>query len=230
MDNFINFDKIVLCLIEVDDNIMSVFNSNIILFILAYLLGSFPSGLIVGLIFFKKDIRNFGSGNIGTTNTFRILGPKAGIAVLFADVFKGWLAVNMFKLCHIHVVNLVLLITGLLAILGHTFSIFLKFKGGKAVATIAGVLFAYNFNFTLVCATIFLPMIFITSCISLSALISIVIIFIVSFLFHDIYLSILLGFLVLLVYIRHRSNIIRLINGKENIIPFGLFYWYRKIK
>ena len=204
-------------------------NLNLILiFILAYLIGSFPTGVIVGKVLFAEDIRNYGSGNIGTTNSFRVFGPLAGSLVLIVDVLKGTLATNLHRIFHISVPKYFLLISGGLAILGHTCSIFLKFKGGKAVATSAGLFLGYNLKFFGVCALIFLPLVFITSYVSLSSLIAVVLIFIVTFFFHDIYLEIIVGCIMIILFIRHRSNIKRLLHHQENIIPFGLWYWYKK--
>lgn len=197
------------------------------LIILAYLIGSFPTGVIVGKLFFHKDIRKYGSGNIGTTNTFRVLGPQAGIVVFLIDFFKGTLATLLPIFFHVGNHDLCL-ITGLAAILGHAFSIFLKFKGGKAVATSAGFLLGYNVHFFLICAIIFLPILFICSMVSLTSLISVVLIFIASFFFHDLYLTIISAVLVILIYWSHRSNITRLEHHQENMVPFGLYYWYRK--
>lgn len=199
------------------------------LLILAYLIGSFPTGVIIGKLFFHKDIRNYGSGNIGTTNTFRVLGVKAGIFVFLIDFFKGTLATLLPVIFHLGSHSLCLLF-GLAAILGHAFSIFLKFKGGKAVATSAGFLLGYNVHFFLICAAIFIPLLLITSMVSLSSLISIVLIFIASFFFHDIALSIISGLLVILIYWSHRSNIVRLEKHEENMVPFGLYYWYKQSK
>ncbi|WP_281829503.1 MULTISPECIES: glycerol-3-phosphate 1-O-acyltransferase PlsY [Lactobacillus] len=197
------------------------------LLILAYLIGSFPTGVIIGKTFFHKDIRQYGSGNIGTTNTFRVLGPKAGITVFLIDFFKGTLATILPVIFNLGP-HYLCLIFGLAAILGHAFSIFLKFKGGKAVATSAGFLLGYNLHFFLICAVIFFPILFITSTVSLTSLISIVLIFIASFFFHDLALSIISGLLVVLIYWSHRSNIVRLEHHEENMIPFGLYYWYKK--
>ena len=197
------------------------------LFILAYLIGSFPTGVLVGKIFFKKDIRKYGSGNIGTTNTFRVLGPTAGIIVFLVDFFKGTLATTLPMIFHLGS-HYFCLYFGLAAILGHAFSIFLKFKGGKEVATSAGFLLGYNVHFFLICAVIFFPILFITSMVSLTSLISVVLIFIASFFFHDLALSIISGLLVVLIYWSHRSNIVRIEHHKENTVPFGLYYWYKK--
>ncbi|MEI5988570.1 glycerol-3-phosphate acyltransferase [Enterococcus termitis] len=112
-----------------------------VLLIIAYLLGSIPSGVWVGKLFFKKDLRQFGSGNTGTTNTFRVLGKKAGVAVLLMDILKGTLATSLPLLFSLNVNPLVF---GVVAVLGHTFPVFANFKGGKAVATSAGMILAYN--------------------------------------------------------------------------------------
>lgn len=195
--------------------------------ILAYLIGSFPTGVIIGKYFFHKDIRKYGSGNIGTTNTFRVLGVKAGILVFLVDFFKGTLATCLPQLLKLGPHHLALLF-GLVAILGHAFPIFLKFKGGKAVATSAGFLLGYNLHFFLVCAVIFFPLLFITSMVSLTSLISVVAIFIASFFTQDPALTIFSGLLVILIYWSHRSNILRLKKHQENMVPFGLVYWFQK--
>lgn len=199
------------------------------LLILAYLLGSFPTGVLVGNVFYHKDIRKYGSGNIGTTNTFRVLGPVAGWIVFFIDFFKGTVATLLpvwFKLGP----HYLCIVFGVAAILGHAFSILLKFKGGKAVATSAGFILGYNLPFFGICAAIFLPTLFITSMVSLSSLISVVLIFIATFFFHDWFLTGMFAFLIVLLFWRHKTNIDRLEHHQENMIPFGIYYWYRKTK
>ena len=104
--------------------------------IVAYLIGSIPAGLWIGQVFYKKNLREYGSGNTGTTNTFRVLGKKAGIITFAFDFFKGTFATLLPLFLHINGISP--LIFGLLAVLGHTFPIFAEFKGGKAVATSAG--------------------------------------------------------------------------------------------
>ncbi len=113
----------------------------IVLLIIAYLLGSIPSGLWIGQAFFNINIREHGSGNTGTTNTFRILGKKAGMATFMIDFFKGSIATLLPILFQIQGVSPLLF--GLAAVIGHTFPIFAGFKGGKAVATSAGVVFGF---------------------------------------------------------------------------------------
>ena len=116
--------------------------NTIIGLILAYLLGSIPTGLWIGQLFFKKNLREYGSGNTGTTNTFRILGKTAGTVTFAIDFFKGTLATLLPLLLHINGISP--MIFGLLAVLGHTFPIFAEFKGGKAVATSAGVVLGFS--------------------------------------------------------------------------------------
>lgn len=200
------------------------------LLILAYLVGSFPTGVLIGKIFFHKDIRDYGSGNIGTTNTFRVLGKKAGIFVFLVDFFKGTLATSLPIIFKLDVPHWVCIIFGLAAILGHAFSIFLKFKGGKAVATSAGFILGYNLQFFLICAVIFIPLLFLTSTVSITSLISVVLIFIASLFFHDTALSIMSFGLVVLIFWSHRSNIKRIISGNENMVHFGLYYHLKKSK
>lgn len=194
-----------------------------LLLILAYLIGSFPTGVLVGKLFYHKDIRDYGSHNIGTTNTFRVLGPKAGTLVFLVDLFKGTLATCLPQIFHLGDHHLCL-VFGAAAIFGHAFSIFLKFKGGKAVATTAGFLLGYNVQFFGLCACFFIPLLLITSMVSLSSLISVILIFISSFFFHDTFMTIMSGVLVVLIWWSHRANIKRIIAGNENLVPFGLYY------
>ncbi|MBZ4298971.1 glycerol-3-phosphate 1-O-acyltransferase PlsY, partial [Streptococcus pneumoniae] len=139
----------------------------IVLLILAYLLGSIPSGLWIGQVFFQINLREHGSGNTGTTNTFRILGKKAGMATFVIDFFKGTLATLLPIIFHLQGVSP--LIFGLLAVIGHTFPIFAGFKGGKAVATSAGVIFGFAPIFCLYLAIIFFGALYLGSMISLSS-------------------------------------------------------------
>ncbi|MDU6985869.1 MAG: glycerol-3-phosphate 1-O-acyltransferase PlsY, partial [Terrisporobacter othiniensis] len=146
----------------------------VILLLVAYLLGSIPSGVWIGKLFFKKDIRQFGSGNTGTTNTFRVLGKPAGITVLLMDILKGTLATSLPYLFGLQGVNP--LFFGVAAVLGHTFPIFANFKGGKAVATSAGMLLAYSPTFFIYSALIFVICLYLTSMVSLTSMISAVLI------------------------------------------------------
>ena len=112
--------------------------------ILAYLVGSIPSALWIGQIFYKTDIRKHGSGNLGATNTFRVLGKKAGIVVMVMDILKGTVATILPTLALFPDSGVHPLVAGLVAVFGHMFPIFASFKGGKAVATSGGMLLGYH--------------------------------------------------------------------------------------
>lgn len=188
--------------------------------VIAYLLGSIPSGVWIGKVFFHIDIRRHGSGNIGTTNTYRILGPVAGSVVMMMDISKGAVATLLPSMLHISGASP--LIFGLAAILGHTFSIFDHFKGGKAVATSAGMLLAYQPLMFGVAAGVWIVMILLTSMVSLASLVAFPCVTIAIFFTHDTLLFILAVILTGFIYYRHRGNIKRIIKGTESMVPFGL--------
>lgn len=195
-----------------------------ILLIFAYLLGSIPSGIWIGKWFFNVDVRKHGSGNIGTTNTYRVLGKKAGTIVMIMDILKGTLATSLPFFFN---VNISPIIFGIFAIFGHTFSIFDKFKGGKAVATSAGMLLAIH-PILFLCACIFeFSFTYITSMVSLASMISFPLIVILLFLDNDPWLGTIGLLLTIFIFIRHRKNIIRIKEGNENLVPFGLIYNHR---
>lgn len=193
--------------------------------IVAYLLGSIPSGLWIGKIFYHKDIRQLGSGNIGTTNTFRTLGPKAGVVVLLMDILKGTLAASQPYLLGVNVNPLLI---GIFASLGHTVSIFDHFHGGKAVATSAGILLAYNPPLFGIACLIFIGTLLLTSMASVASIIGISAIFIIALCEHDWILSLVAGILTLVVLNRHKSNIRRIMAGKESMVNFGLGHYLRQ--
>ena len=114
---------------------------NLILMIIAYLLGSFPSALVIGKTFYNKDIRNYGSGNLGSTNAFRVLGKKGGAIVFILDILKGGLAFLIAKYAGATISPLIIAV---FALIGHIYPIFANFKGGKAVATSAGIILFYS--------------------------------------------------------------------------------------
>ncbi|WP_125766468.1 glycerol-3-phosphate 1-O-acyltransferase PlsY [Lapidilactobacillus wuchangensis] len=201
-----------------------------VLIILAYLLGSFPSGVVVGQIFFKKDIRQFGSGNIGTTNTFRVLGRTAGVSVLALDILKGTVAASLPVWFHLGLPHYFILLFGLAAILGHSFSIFIKFSGGKAVATSAGVLLAYNPQFFVIAVSTFVLIMLISSMVSMASMLGMILITIFSFYYHDIFLTLTAVLLTIFIFYRHRANIKRIRQGTENLVPFGWYYHQQKKK
>ncbi|MEG0268181.1 MAG: glycerol-3-phosphate 1-O-acyltransferase PlsY [Carnobacterium sp.] len=197
----------------------------ILMFVAAYLLGSIPSGVWIGKKMYGKDIREFGSGNSGTTNTFRVLGFKAGVMVLLADVLKGTVAGMLPYLLHS---DLNPMVVGLGAIIGHTFPIFAQFKGGKAVATSAGVLLAYNSPFFIFSVSLFLIILYFSRMVSFSSMLALLIITPSSLMTHDWILTTIAGILTIFIIIRHKENIKRIRLGTESKVPFG--YGYKKSK
>ena len=194
----------------------------IILLIASYLLGAIPFGLWIGKIFFKKNLHDYGSGNTGTTNTFRILGVKAGISVFAFDLLKGTLATLLPLFFHINGVSP--LIFGLLAVIGHTFSIFDRFKGGKAVATSAGVILGFSPLFLIYLLVVFIIVLWLFSMISLSSVIGAIFALLGILIFPSI------GFILtsydllfsIIIILRHRTNLKRIKNHCESLVPFGL--------
>lgn len=197
----------------------------ILMIIVAYLLGSIPSGLWIGKLFYHKDIRQLGSGNIGTTNTYRVLGGVAGTVVLLMDVLKGTLAASQPLLLHVAVNPLLI---GLFASLGHACSIFDRFHGGKAVATSAGILLAYNPRLFLLAATIFVTVLLLTSMASMASMTGITAVFIIALVIHDGILAVVAGVLAAVVIYRHRGNISRIVHGREAMVSFGLGHYLRQ--
>ena len=193
----------------------------IVMLILSYLIGAFPSGLIIGKLFFKKDIRQYGSGNTGATNSFRVLGRPAGFIVTFLDIFKGFITVFFPLWFPVHADGVIStfftngLIVGLLAILGHVYPIYLKFNGGKAVATSAGVVLGVNPILLLILAIIFFSVLKISKYVSLSSIIAAISCVIGSIIIHDYILLAVSGIVSIILIIRHKSNIVRIFKGEE---------------
>lgn len=191
--------------------------------VLAYLLGAIPTSVWLGKIFYKTDIREHGSGNAGGTNTVRILGWKAGIPVIIFDIFKGWFAVyflaGLFKEPAFLQGDYFLLSFGLAAVIGHVYPVYVGFKGGKGVATLAGVGLFFFPLALLSAAAVFLLIAVPTRYVSLSSIIAAISFpLILIFVFKETSVPILiLGFFAsILVIFTHRKNIGRLLHGKEN--------------
>jgi glycerol-3-phosphate acyltransferase PlsY len=166
-------------------------------------------------MFYKKDIRGYGSGNLGATNTYRVLGLKTGVIVAIADILKGTFAC-LLPLILSSTVNPI--VCGLLAIFGHIFSVFAGFKGGKAVATSTGVFLFLTPLGTFVGLVVFLLTLLISKYVSLSSMLAGIAIFIYSLIFEDkviIALSLLISVSVIIL---HRQNIERILDGTENKI------------
>ena len=196
--------------------------------ILAYLIGSIPSAVWIGKIFYGIDVRQHGSGNAGATNVIRVLGYKAGIPVLLFDVFKGWFAVfiiSFFPSQGMTPGQIVWVAIGaaVAASMGHVFPVFAVFRGGKGVGTMAGVGIALYPWALLIVLGIFIAVLAITRYVSLSSCIAATAFpFIVVFIFRVNHpgLVILSVFVSVFVLFTHRTNIIRLIKGQENKFNF----------
>ncbi|WP_163653532.1 glycerol-3-phosphate 1-O-acyltransferase PlsY [Listeria sp. PSOL-1] len=187
----------------------------ILLMILGYFIGSIPSGLWIGKLFYKKDIRKFGSGNLGATNSFRVLGVKPGIAVTVIDILKGTVATLLPFFFALNLDHHYLLLTGICAIIGHSFPIFAGFRGGKAVATSAGVILAYAPFVCLFAAIIFFLTLKLSKYVSLSSMVAALFAFVASLFTGDLLLITLMVFIALFIIWRHRANITRIKNGEE---------------
>ena len=180
---------------------------------MAYLLGSIPSGLWIGRKFFQIDIRQHGSGNLGATNSFRILGKKAGSIVLLMDLLKGSISVLLLKQMDLHGVSP--LIIALFAVIGHTYPLFANFKGGKAVATFAGVILAYQPVLFLIGLGIFILTLAISKMVSFTSMLTISIGVLLSLYFQDMVLTTIALLADIFIIYRHRTNIQRILNGTE---------------
>lgn len=205
---------------------------NIFALIVAYLIGSVPTSVWVGKLFYGMDVREHGSGNAGATNTFRILGAKAGVPVLLIDTLKGWLAVKLFFILGKNftseesIVNFKLAL-GIMAMLGHIFPIYAKFKGGKGIATLVGFMIGVHLQATLLCIGIFLAILFSTRYVSLGSIVGAICFpIIIIFLFGEtvpslVIFSVCISIIVLLT---HRNNIKRLLKNEELKV-----YFFKKV-
>ncbi|MCA1023174.1 glycerol-3-phosphate 1-O-acyltransferase PlsY [Halobacillus litoralis] len=178
----------------------------------AYLLGSIPSGLIVGKVGYGTDIREHGSGNLGGTNTFRVLGVKAGLIVTTADILKGTTAAALPFFLGAEVIPLII---GIFAVIGHMYPVFAGFKGGKAVATSGGVILGVNPLVFLVLILSFFILLYISKYVSLSSMVCGLVGIGASILLEEYGLTIVISIFTIFVIYRHRSNIKRIINKTE---------------
>ncbi|GMO01948.1 glycerol-3-phosphate 1-O-acyltransferase PlsY [Lachnoanaerobaculum sp. JCM 36186] len=203
----------------------------ILLLIIGYFIGNIETGYIFGKLN-KMDIRNYGSGNAGATNTLRVLGPKAGLIVFFGDFCKSLipcLVVRYIFRDNVSLSYVYMLYIGLGVVLGHNFPFYLGFKGGKGVASTAGIIMALDYRIAFVCLAVFILIVAITRYVSLASIV-VMIIFIgmshmlvkTSYGFTDgsspmefRLLIVIIGFLSIFM---HRANIKRLLSGTENKI------------
>jgi len=186
----------------------------IIVSIYSYLLGSIPFGLILTKLFLKKDIRDVGSGNIGTTNVLRTGKKSLAAATLLLDLLKGYLSVVITY----HYFEDLISYSALLCFVGHIFPIWLKFKGGKGVATYLGVILALTYKFFLIFGISWLILTFLFRFASLSSIVSTLIIFLYSYFFENNNFSLILFIFFIIILYTHRENIVRLKNSSENKI------------
>ncbi len=198
-----------------------------LLIILAYFIGSIPTALIISNKFFGIDIRDYGSGNMGATNMFRVLGARFGLIVMVLDILKGMLAVGLFYFLPFYLTNELyrtnfMIGLGLAAVIGHIFPIFAGFKGGKGVATLLGMVIAVQPVVAVACVSVFVLVLYLTRYVSLSSIlgaimmpVSVLWIWNEKELIYRVF-ALLVAFLVI---ITHQKNIGRIIKGVENRIP-----------
>lgn len=201
--------------------------NELLLIILAYLIGSIPTSVWISQYFFDIDIREYGSGNAGATNTYRVLGPKWGTTVMIIDMLKGMAAVSLAYLLPQYVdspnkFENLQVILGLAAVLGHVFPIWADFRGGKGVATLFGLVMGISPITALSCSGVFLLVLFLTRFVSLSSIFAsiafpvfILIIFNVE---NHIYRVFAIA-VALMVILTHQKNIGRLLKGSESKVP-----------
>jgi len=188
----------------------------ILVFIYSYILGSIPFGLIITKIFLKEDIRNIGSGNIGATNVLRTGKKILAASTLLFDILKGYLTIYITS---IYFKDL-LYFAALICFVGHIFPIWLKFKGGKGIATFLGIILAFSYNLAIIFGLSWLIIFFIFKYSSLSSIIAAFVVLIYSFLIVDFSLSFYLFSVFIIILFTHRENIMRLRSKNENKIKF----------
>jgi glycerol-3-phosphate acyltransferase PlsY len=205
---------------------------NILFLTFAYLLGAFPSAVWLGRTFYNTDVREYGSGNAGATNTFRTLGAKAGVPVLLMDILKGWLAVNLVyfvtdnQLLSDEKFFELKLVFGIAAVIGHLFPVYTGFRGGKGIATMLGFMLGIYWEAALLSALVFVITFLISKYVSLSSIIAslafpFIVIVILGINNTNTSLIIFSIFVPILSLITHQKNIERLIRREENKAKYG---------
>ena len=205
--------------------------NEVILILLAYLIGSVPTAVWISKYFFKIDIRDYGSGNAGATNTFRVLGSKWGTFVMMVDVLKGIIATSLYILLPYYLTDEwdrtnFMIGLGLAAVLGHIFPIWAGFRGGKGVATLLGMAVAIQPLVALCCVGVFLIVLYLTRFVSLSSILAGVSFMVfILFIFNEketLY-RIFAVLVALMVILTHQKNIGRILKGTESKIPLFKF-------
>ncbi len=199
----------------------------LVLIIFAYLIGSIPTALIISRKFFGIDIRDYGSGNMGATNTYRVLGSKYGTIVMVCDILKGILAVSLFTFLpyyfHHELERTNFMIgLGLAAVLGHVFPVFAGFKGGKGVATLFGMVLAVQPIVAVSCVGVFILVLYLTRYVSLSSILGAMMLPI-SVLWiwneHEVMYRVFALLVAFMVILTHQKNIGRILRGVESRMP-----------
>ena len=185
----------------------------IIVAMYSYILGSIPFGLVLTKIFLKKDIREIGSGNIGTTNVLRTGKKSLAVATLILDLMKGYFSIIITFVYYENLISY----SALICFIGHIFPVWLKFKGGKGVAAYLGIILALSYKFFIIFGITWLVLSFLFRYASLSSIISSLIVFVYSYFFINNFSLILFIFFVIIIY-THRENIVRLKNSEESKI------------
>ncbi|MFY8025905.1 MAG: glycerol-3-phosphate 1-O-acyltransferase PlsY [Sediminibacterium sp.] len=201
--------------------------NEVLLILLAYLIGSVPTAVWISKYYFKIDIRDYGSGNAGATNTFRVLGSKWGTFVMLVDVLKGIIATSLYILLPYYLTDEwdrtnFMIGLGLAAVLGHIFPIWASFRGGKGVATLLGMAVAIQPLVALCCVGVFLIVLYLTRFVSLSSILAGVSFMVfILFIFNEketLY-RIFAVLVALMVILTHQKNIGRILKGTESKIP-----------
>ncbi|MEO6230750.1 MAG: glycerol-3-phosphate 1-O-acyltransferase PlsY [Ferruginibacter sp.] len=212
--------------------------NELILIVCAYFIGSIPTALIVSKKFFNIDIRDYGSGNMGATNTFRVLGSRYGTLVMIFDILKGMAAVSLFFFLPQYFHNEwdrtnLMVGLGLAAVLGHIFPIFAQFRGGKGVATLFGMILAVQPVIGISCVGVFLLVLYLTRYVSLSSILAgIALPVCVLWIWNDdVVLYRIFAILVAaLVILTHQKNIVKLLRGSESRVPIFKHRDRRKLR
>ncbi|MEP6512438.1 MAG: glycerol-3-phosphate 1-O-acyltransferase PlsY [Parafilimonas sp.] len=201
--------------------------NELFLIVVAYLIGSIPTAVIVSKRFFDIDIRDYGSGNAGATNTYRIFGPKWGTGVMIVDMLKGVIATSLYILLPYYLTDEwdrtnFMIWLGLASMMGHIFPIWAGFRGGKGVATLFGMILAIQPIVAVCCIGVFMLVLYLTRFVSLSSILSSIAfsVFILFIFNDDVTLYRIFSVAVaLLVILTHQKNINRLLNGTESKMP-----------
>src|SRR6201996_866180 len=194
--------------------------------VLAYLVGSIPTAVWIGRAFYGVDVREYGSGNAGATNTFRVLGKKAGIPVMLIDILKGFTATSLAYFIGVSTTGAYnsasytnyALALGIAAVMGHLFPVFAGFRGGKGIATLLGMVLAIHLQAALLCVVVFIVVLLITRYVSLGSIVAGFTYPIgVTFIFPSNKSVVIYGMcMCILILVTHQKNIERLLKGKES--------------